>query len=70
LATSTTSKTLINTVFILRYSSLLTLPRAFDAYTGDPLFNVTGVPTGTAVVGSNGEQLKLIWQTTATQPTQ
>jgi hypothetical protein len=24
------------------------------------LFNVTGVPTGTAVVGSNGEQLKLI----------
>jgi hypothetical protein len=34
--------------------------RAFDAYTGDPLFNVTGVPTGTAVVGSNGEQLKII----------
>jgi hypothetical protein len=34
--------------------------QAFDAYTGDPLFNVTGVPTGTAVVGSNGEQLKLI----------
>ncbi len=34
--------------------------RAFDAYTGDPLFNVTGVPTGTAIPGPSGEQLKLI----------
>jgi len=34
--------------------------RAFDAFTGDPLFNVTGVPSGTAAPGPNGEQLKLI----------
>jgi hypothetical protein len=34
--------------------------QAYDAYTGDPLFNVTGVPTGTQVVGSAGEQLRLI----------
>ncbi len=34
--------------------------RAYDAYTGDPLFNVTGVPTGTAMPGPQGEQLKLI----------
>ncbi len=34
--------------------------QAFDAYTGDPLFNVTGIPTGTAVPGPQGEQLKLI----------
>ncbi len=33
--------------------------RAFDAYTGDPLFNVTGVPSGTAMQGPSGEQLKL-----------
>ena len=32
--------------------------RAFDAYTGQPLFNVTGVPTGTAVQGPQGEQLR------------
>jgi hypothetical protein len=35
--------------------------RAFDAQTGDPLFNVTGVPTASATsLGSNGEQLKYI----------
>jgi hypothetical protein len=34
--------------------------QAYDAYTGDPLFNVTGVPTGTQVVGPAGEQLRLI----------
>jgi hypothetical protein len=34
--------------------------QAYDAYTGCPLFNVTGVPTGTQVVGPSGEQLKLI----------
>ena len=34
--------------------------RAFDAYTGDPLFNVTGVPSGTLLPGPQGEQLKLI----------
>jgi hypothetical protein len=31
---------------------------AYDADTGEPLFNVTGVPSGTAVMGPNGEQLK------------
>ncbi len=34
--------------------------RAFDAYTGDPLFNVTGVPTGATVLGPQGEQLKYV----------
>ena len=34
--------------------------QAYDAYTGDPLFNVTGVPTGTALPGPAGEQLRLI----------
>jgi outer membrane protein assembly factor BamB len=34
--------------------------RAFDAYTGDPLFNVTGVPTGTTVLGPSGEQLRYV----------
>ncbi len=33
--------------------------QAYDAYTGDPLFNVTAVPSGTQVVGSAGEQLRL-----------
>jgi outer membrane protein assembly factor BamB len=32
--------------------------RAFDAYTGDPLFNVTSVPSGTTVMGDNGEHLR------------
>ncbi len=34
--------------------------QAYDAYTGCPLFNVTGVPSGTQVVGPAGEQLRLI----------
>jgi outer membrane protein assembly factor BamB len=34
--------------------------RAFDAYTGEPLFNVTGVPAGFAVMGPGGEQLRYI----------
>ena len=34
--------------------------QAFDAYTGDPLFNVTAVPTGTLLPGPAGEQLRLI----------
>jgi outer membrane protein assembly factor BamB len=34
--------------------------RAFDAYTGDPLFNVTGVPTGAATQGPQGEQLRYV----------
>ena len=34
--------------------------QAFDAATGDPMFNVTGVPSGTAVMGPNGEQLRYV----------
>jgi outer membrane protein assembly factor BamB len=32
--------------------------RAFDAHTGEPLFNVTGVPTGSTVFGPLGEQIR------------
>src|SRR3990172_4543833 len=32
--------------------------RAFNAWTGDPLFNVTGVPSGIPVQGPQGEQLR------------
>jgi hypothetical protein len=34
--------------------------RAFDAYTGEQLFNVTGVPGGTSVMGPSGEQLRYV----------
>jgi hypothetical protein len=34
--------------------------RAFDAYTGAPLFNVTNVPSGTSVLGPNGEILRYV----------
>lgn len=34
--------------------------RAFDGYTGDQLFNVTNVPTGTAVAGPTGEQIRYV----------
>ncbi len=34
--------------------------RAFDAYTGDPMFNVTGVPGGSSVRGPNAEILKYV----------
>jgi hypothetical protein len=40
--------------------------QAFDAYTGTALFNVTGVPTGTAVPGPSSEQLKICFQNTGT----
>ena len=43
--------------------------RAFDALTGDPLFNVTNVPTGTTVMGPQGEQLKYVLTNTATTAT-
>jgi len=33
----------------------------FDAYTGDLLFNVTSVPSGTAAQGPGGEQLKYVF---------
>jgi outer membrane protein assembly factor BamB len=32
--------------------------RAFDAYTGNALFNVTGVPTGIVALGPSGEHLR------------
>jgi hypothetical protein len=35
--------------------------RAFDASTGEPLFNVTTVPSGTTVLGSNGEQIRYMF---------
>ena len=42
----------------------------YDAYTGDSLFNVTGVPSGTVVAGPNGEQLRYVIANdgTATNP--
>jgi hypothetical protein len=43
---------------------------AFDAYTGDPLFNVTNVPSGTSAIGPSGEYLILTLTNdgTPTQP--
>ena len=35
--------------------------RLFDADTGNALFNVTGVPSGTAVLGPNGEHLRYVF---------
>jgi hypothetical protein len=40
--------------------------RAFDADTGDPLFNVTNVPTGTSAMGPNGEQLRYVFMNSGT----
>jgi hypothetical protein len=40
--------------------------QAFDAYTGTALFNVTNVPTGTAVAGPSGEQLRLVFANAGT----
>jgi outer membrane protein assembly factor BamB len=40
--------------------------RAFDADTGDPLYNVTNVPSGTAVMGPNGEILRYTMTNTGT----
>ncbi len=34
--------------------------RAFDGDTGNPMFNVTGVPSGTSVLGPQGEVLKFV----------
>ncbi len=34
--------------------------RAFDAETGNPLFNITNVPAGTKVLGAQGEILKYV----------
>lgn len=35
--------------------------RAFDAYTGNPLFNITDVPPGASAMGVNGEYLMYIF---------
>ena len=42
--------------------------RAFDAYTGDQMFNVTNMPTGTSatVLGPSGEQLKYVFANAGT----
>jgi hypothetical protein len=34
--------------------------RAFDADTGNPMFNVTGVPSGTSALGPQGEHLRYV----------
>jgi outer membrane protein assembly factor BamB len=41
--------------------------RAFDGDTGDPLFNCTNVPSGTGVMGPNGEVLRYVMNNTGTQ---
>ncbi|MGO8805661.1 MAG: PQQ-binding-like beta-propeller repeat protein [Candidatus Bathyarchaeia archaeon] len=33
--------------------------QAYDAFTGDPMFNITNVPVGTSFLGANGEELVL-----------
>jgi hypothetical protein len=35
--------------------------RAFDAWTGNPLFNVTNIPTGTTVLGPQGDHIKYVF---------
>ena len=40
--------------------------QAFDLDTGDPLFNVTNVPTGTSAMGPNGEQLRYVFMNAGT----
>ena len=40
--------------------------QAFDSWTGKALFNVTGVPTGTAVMGPSGEQLRYVFANAGT----
>ena len=44
--------------------------RAFDADTGNPLYNVTNVPSGTAVMGPNGEILRYTITNTGTSQNQ
>jgi hypothetical protein len=34
--------------------------QAYDAYTGEPMFNVTNIPVGTAVAGPTGEQIRYV----------
>ena len=38
----------------------------YDGFTGDPLFNVTNVPSGTAVMGPGGEQLQYVFNNVGT----
>lgn len=40
--------------------------RLFDAETGNALFNVSGVPSGTAALGPNGEHLRFVFQNLGT----
>ena len=40
--------------------------QAFDAFTGDQLFNVTNVPSGTSVAGPSGEQLRYVFANAGT----
>ena len=43
--------------------------RVFDADTGEQLFNVTGVPSGTIVQGPQGEQLRYVMSSNLGTPT-
>ncbi len=54
---------------ILVYASGSTW-QLYDAYTGDSMFNVTNVPSGTAVAGPSGEQLRYVMRNanTSTNP--
>jgi len=40
--------------------------QAYDAFTGYPLFNVTGVPSGSTSNGPNGEQLRYVFMNAGT----
>ncbi len=40
--------------------------QAFNAYTGDPMFNVTNVPNGAPAAGPNGEQLRYVFANAGT----
>ena len=51
-------------VFAVLYTN--NFARAFDPDTGNPLYNVTGVPSGTAVIGPNGEILRYTMTNTGT----
>ena len=50
------------------FTGLPAMWEMFDAFTGDPLFNVTGIPTGTlaTVAGPGGEQIKYVFANAGT----
>ncbi len=48
------------------FTGLPAMWELFDAYTGDPMFNVTNVPSGTTVAGPSGEQIKYVFANAGT----